>query len=143
MKTVVYQSPEYFEMLALRHKILREPLGLNFSDDDLQREKDDVFVACSESDRIIGCCILTRVSDHVVKLRQMAVDSHQQGKNIGKNLLLFAEQYAAQQGYSTIEMHARKTAATFYAKYGYTAIGNDFIEVGIPHIFMVKHLKKK
>ena len=139
MEIIAYQTPEYHEMLALRYKILREPLGLNFSDADLQQEKDDVFIACRENGRITGCCILTRLSGEAVKLRQMAVDNHRQGKTIGTGILLFAEQYAAEHGYSTVKLHARKTASTFYAKHGYTAAGDEFIEAGIPHIFMEKY----
>ena len=138
--TIVYRSPGYYEMLALRYKILREPLGLNFSEDDLQREKDDVFITCCENGHIIGCCILTRLSSSVVKLRQMAVDNHWQGKQIGTNIVTFAEQHAMECGYSVISLHARKTVSAFYSKCGYTASGEGFTEIGIPHIYMEKRL---
>jgi len=143
MEVIAYQTPEYHEMLTLRQKILREPLGLSFSDADLQQEKDDIFITYREDGRITACCILTRLSGETVKLRQMAVDSHRQGKNIGTDLLLFAEQYVAQHGYTTIQLHARKTASKFYAKYGYAASGDEFTEVGIPHIFMEKIVSRK
>jgi len=137
---ISYDSPEYREMLALRYKILREPLGLTFSESDLQREKDDIFIACSENGCIIGCCILVHISDEAVKLRQMAVDNGWQGKNVGKKIVLFAEQYAVEHGYKTIQLHARKTVAAFYAKCGYTLSGDEFLEVGIPHYYMEKRV---
>jgi len=137
---ITYHSPEYHEMLALRYKILREPLGLNFSEEDLQREKDDIFIACSENERIIGCCILTRLSSETVKLRQMAVDYHDQGKNIGTKIVRFAEQYAVEHGYTTIKLNARKTVSSFYAKCGYAIFGDEFLEIGIPHFLMYKKL---
>jgi len=136
--SIDYCSPEYHEMLALRYKILREPWGLHFSEEDLQREKDDIFIACREGGHIIGCCILTRLSGEAVKLRQMAVDNHWQGKNVGRNILLFAEQYVAEHGYSTIKLNARKTAVIFYEKCGYTVSGEEFLEIGIPHFLMYK-----
>ena len=135
---VTCDSPEYREMLALRYKILREPLGLTFSEGDLLREKDDIFITCSENGRIIGCCILTRLSGDAVKLRQMAVDNRWQGKNVGTKIILFAEQYAVEHGYTTIQLHARKTATAFYAKCGYIISGNEFLEIDIPHFFMEK-----
>ena len=140
---IAYHSPEYHEMLALRYKILRNPLGLNFSERDLQSEKDDIFIACSENGHIIGCCILVRISDDALKLRQMAVDNPWQGKNVGKKIVLFAEQYAVEHGYTTIQLNARKTAVAFYAKCGYTASGDEFLEIGIPHFFMEKQVKGK
>ena len=141
MKTTIisYHSAEYDEMLALRYKILREPLGLTFSEADLQREKDDIFIACCENGHIVGCCILTRLSSKVIKLRQMAVDNHWQGKGIGAKIMVFAEEYAIEHGYSTISLHARKTAIEFYAKCGFIASGEEFTEVGIPHLLMEKH----
>ena len=140
MEVIAYHSPEYHEMLALRYKMLREPWGLNFSEKDLQQEKDDIFIVYREEGRIIGCCILTRISDDTVKLRQMAVDYPWQGKNVGKNILLFAEQYAVEHGYTTIKLNARKTALLFYAKCGYTVVGEEFMEIGIPHFLMLKKL---
>jgi predicted GNAT family N-acyltransferase len=140
IKNIAYQSPEYHEMLALRYRILREPWGLNFSEEDLQREKDDIFIVCCEDRHITGCCILTRLSGEALKLRQMAVDNHRQGKNVGRNIVIFAEQYAAGHGYSTIKLNARKTAVTFYEKCGYTVSGEEFLEIGIPHFLMFKYL---
>ena len=137
---IAYNSPEYQEMLAFRYKMLREPLYLNFSEEDLQREKDDVFITCYEGGHIIGCCILTRLSEEVVKLRQMAVDNQWQGKNIGRKLLIFAEQYASKHGYSTVKLNARKTAVMFYVKCGYSVSGEEFLEIDIPHFLMIKHL---
>jgi predicted GNAT family N-acyltransferase len=37
-------------------------------------------------------------------------------------------------------MHARKTAVGFYEKLGYKRIGNEFLEVTIPHYAMEKAL---
>ena len=141
LKCITYQSPEYQEMLALRRKILREPWGLTFSDEDLQREKDDIFIVYRDNEHITGCCILTRISGEVVKLRQMAVDTPIQGKNVGRKIMAFAEQYAVEHGYSKIKLNARKTAAGFYAKCGYTVSGEEFLELGIPHFSMEKNLK--
>ena len=38
-------------------------------------------------------------------------------------------------------MHARMTAVGFYAKLGYTRVGDGFTEVGIPHVKMEKRLQ--
>ena len=138
MEIIAYQSPEYHEMLALRHKILREPWGMAFSDEDLQREKDDIFIVYREDGHITGCCILTRLSGETLKLRQMAVDNHRQGKNVGRKIMRFAEQYAVEHGYALIKLNARKTAVMFYEKCGYTVSGEEFLEIGIPHFLMFK-----
>jgi predicted GNAT family N-acyltransferase len=37
-------------------------------------------------------------------------------------------------------MHARDTAIGFYEKFGYKVMGDEFIEVNVPHHVMVKPL---
>jgi len=139
-RIVGYKTEGYDLMLALRTKVLREPLGLSFSEEDLQKEAPDTFCVCSQDDNIIACCVLTRQSDTLVKLRQMAVDWAFRGKGIGELMLNFAEVTAKDSGYSEIVLHARKEAVGFYSQYGYEVSGDYFTEVGIPHLKMKKHL---
>ena len=137
---IAYDSPEYRKMTNFRYEILRKPLGLTFSESDLRKEKDDVFITCCEEEKIIGCCILTKQNSNVVKLRQMAVLPERQGEGLGKKIVSFAEQYAMKNGYLNIVLHARETAAGFYLKCSYSQVGETFIEIGIPHVLMEKKM---
>jgi predicted GNAT family N-acyltransferase len=141
-KNIVYGTPEYREILALRSRTLREPLGLHFSDNDLTAEKDDIFTGAyiQGNTRPAGCFVLTRLTSDAVQLRQMAVDEQYRNAGIGGLMLRRAEETARADGYRQIVLHARKTALNFYAKYGYTVVGEDFTEVGIPHRLMKKTL---
>ena len=138
LEDVKYQSSAYWEMLALRNKVLREPLGLIFSEEDLQNEKDDVFCLCRVNDRIIACCVLSLKENGIIHLRQMAVDEEFQGKGFGSTILQFAEQCVKELCYKTITLHARRIAVGFYAKHGYEIEGDEFIEIGLPHVTMNK-----
>lgn len=140
---IEYKSKAYDEMVALRYKVLREPLGLTFSEQDLSVDIDDILLGISvdSSDKISACCILTPQSDQVVKLRQMAVDTTVQKTGLGTSMLGFAEYVAAKKGFEIIELHARKVAVGFYEKYDYKILGEEFIEVGIPHYSMRKQIK--
>ena len=40
LKIIDYNSPEYKDMLALRMEILRKPLGLSFTKEDLEKVKN-------------------------------------------------------------------------------------------------------
>lgn len=127
-------------MVNLRIEILRKPLGLSFDPKDLEKEKEDVLMGAFEDDRILGCCLLTRMDQHTMRLRQMAVPNSMQGKGIGRALMIFAENIARDLGYRKLCMHARVTALGFYEKLGYTTNGEEFIEVTIPHYIMEKAL---
>jgi ribosomal protein S18 acetylase RimI-like enzyme len=89
---------------------------------------------------MLGCCMLVEEDSQTVRLRQMAVLNALQGKGIGKALMLFAENLARDRGFRKIIMHARKNAVGFYEKMGYSSIGDEFIEISLPHFLMEKKL---
>jgi N-acetylglutamate synthase-like GNAT family acetyltransferase len=140
LKIIDHGSKEYQQMVQMRTEILRKPLGLSFTLDELEKEKDEVLIGAFEDDKILGCCMLIRQPDKTVRLRQMAVSNNVQGKGIGRALMNFAENLARDMGYKKLLMHARKTAAGFYEKQGYRIAGDEFTEVTIPHYLMEKEL---
>ncbi len=140
LKQIDYGSGEYQQMLRLRIDILRKPLGLTFSKEELAKEKDDILIAAFDEDEILGCCILTQMDEHCLRLRQMAVQKNLQGKGIGEAIMSFAENLARDKGYKVLMMHARDTAIGFYEKFGYTIKGDQFTEVNTKHHLMEKVL---
>lgn len=140
LRLIDYGSPEYEQMLRLRYEMLRKPLGLSFSEEELKKEKDDVLMGAFEDDRILGCCLLSPEDAHILRLRQMAVPNNLQGKGIGRALMIFAENVARDMGYETLMMHARITAIGFYEKLGYVKRNGEFTEVTIRHVIMEKKL---
>lgn len=139
-RIIKYGTADYDKMVALRYKILRAPLGLTFSAEYLEKEKEDMLCVCENEGQIVGCCILTPIDKNIVQLRQMAVEDSTQKKGIGSKLLLFAEESAKENGFDKIVLHARKVAIGFYLKYNYGIAGDEFEEVGIPHFEMQKIL---
>jgi predicted GNAT family N-acyltransferase len=140
LKIIDHNSPEYRQMINLRYEILRKPLGLHFTEEELDREKEDILIGAFDDDRILACCLLTRMDPSTIKLRQMAVENSQQGKGIGATMMNFAENVARDRGSKVMAMHARKTATGFYEKLGYRVEGDEFQEVTIPHYLMKKKL---
>jgi len=140
LKQIDHGTKEYKQMVALRYQILRQPLGLNFSQEELEKEKNDLLIAAFDDDDMLGCCMLTQQNNQTLRIRQMAVQNNLQGKGIGASLMSFAETLARDKGYRQLMMHARLTAIGFYEKFGYKVSGDQFIEVGIPHHVMEKSL---
>lgn len=137
---ISYLDTYYQSMCELRNDVLRKPIGLIFTDAEKERDKDDSLFVCLENNNVIACCILTRKSDERVQLRQMAVAAQLQGKGIGKKMMQYAEETALAKGFSEIFMHARKSALGFYLSNGYRIEGEEFTEVGIPHLLMHKNI---
>lgn len=140
---IEFGSPEYDESIALRHSVLRKPLGLEFDEADLAKEYDSFHLALfDENSNMVACLILKTLTENSVKMRQVAVDATQQSKGIGSHLVTFAEQFAIGKGYTKMELNARDTACNFYKNLNYQIEGDMFTEVGIPHFYMWKKLSK-
>ena len=138
--TVRHGSPEYWETVQLRRRILRTPLGLDFDPDDLEKEVRDLHVAGFQLAQLVGCLVLTPVDKEEIKMRQVAVDDEIQGRGIGTELVLYSERLARDRGYRRMSLHARDTAIPFYQRLNYVEVGEPFEEVTIPHQAMVKAL---
>ena len=140
LKIIDHGSNEYRQMIKLRDDILRKPLGLGFSPQELEKEKGNMLIGAFEDDDMLGCCMLVEENPETVRLRQMAVLNDLQGKGIGRALMNFAENLARDRGYKIMSMHARKNSAGFYEKMGYKIASDEFTEITIQHYVMEKQL---
>jgi predicted N-acetyltransferase YhbS len=141
LKQIDHGTKEYEQMVQLRDEILRRPLGLSFTAEQLNNEKDDILIGAFDEDEMLGCCLLTPLDSNTLRLRQMAVQKNLQGKGIGESIMSFAETLARDKGYKILMMHARDTAIGFYERFGYKVKGDMFIEVNTPHHIMEKKLR--
>jgi len=140
IRTVAYGTPEHDAAVILRRAVLRTPLGLDFSAEDLAREAGDTHLAAFHIGRLVGTVVLTPYEAGKVKLRQMAVADDLRGEHVGAQLLAGFEAHAKANGISEIVLAARATAQGFYARYGYETDGIVFTEVTLPHVRMWKRL---
>jgi GNAT superfamily N-acetyltransferase len=140
LKIIDHGSPEYRQMVKLREDLLRRPLGLGFTPEELENEKENMLIAAFEEERILACCMLVEEKPDTVRLRQMAVLNDLQGKGIGRALMNFAENLARDRGYKIITMHARKNVVGFYERMDYRITGDEFTEITILHYRMEKKL---
>ena len=136
---IEFATPEYDEAVNLRMEVLRRPLGLIYTPEQLAAEWDNLHLAAFDnSGRIVGYLNLTPENDTIVKMRQVAVAPSEQGKGVGTALVEDAEIRVVQLNFKEITLHARKTAVPFYLKLGYELLGNEFEEVNLPHFKMRK-----
>ena len=136
-----FATPEYDETVQLRTEILRKPLGLEFTVDQLSAEFADYHLALyDENLRMLGCMIFTPKGDGLLKMRQVAIKENLQGQGYGKQMVQQSESWATRNKFQKIELNARDTAIPFYKSLGYSEHGAIFYEVSIPHVQMFKIL---
>jgi predicted GNAT family N-acyltransferase len=76
--------------------------------------------------------------DGYAKIGRMAVLASDRGAGLGALVLDTLEREAAAQGISHIKLSAQVHARGFYERCGYTAHGDIYDDVGIPHVDMEK-----
>ena len=126
----------YLDALSIRYTVFVDeqqvPKALEVDED----EAAAIHFVLYEEDQPLATLRLLPLSPSQVKLQRMAVQQDARQKSLGKQLILFAENYANEQGYQTITLGAQQTAIPFYEKIGYQPQGEPFMDAGIPHITM-------
>jgi predicted GNAT family N-acyltransferase len=140
VKTIVHNSPEYQAAVTLRSSILRQPLGLSFSADQLSAEVDSHHIGCYVEGKLVGCLVLKPIDVRQIQMRQVAVDEKVKGRGIGRMMVTYSEELARRLGFQEMVLHARETAVPFYELLGYSRVGDRFTEITIPHWVMVRKL---
>lgn len=136
LRQIICGGDGYADMLALREKILRRPLGLTVTKADMLPDQTDYLLGCFNTDVLVGCLILQKHPDGWVKMRQVAVDDTVQGQGVGDKMLQQAYGIVRSWELRKIFCHARETARGFYLKSGWRVVGDTFDENNIPHCRM-------
>ena len=69
----------------------------------------------------------------IAKIGRMAVRLPVRGSQVGRQLLQALLQAARARGDRVVQLHAQRSALGFYARQGFTAVGEPFEEAGISH----------
>lgn len=139
-RQITFGTPEYEAEVRLREEVLRKPLGLKFDPQDLLLEQDYLHFGLYEQENLVATLQFIQLSTTALKMRQVAVSAFRQREGLGRILVEWSEKWARERGYRKINLHARKSVVTFYEKLSYQVEGEEFLEVGIPHLLMSKNL---
>ena len=133
-------TEEYEQAVRLREGVLRVPLGLVLTADELAGDPDCVHLGGFDGESLVAVLLLRPMDEKTIRMRQVAVLPDFQKRGFGSELVAFAENVARERGFTKVTAHARGTAVDFYRKAGYTATGEEFLEQTIPHRLVTKEL---
>jgi predicted GNAT family N-acyltransferase len=123
--------------------------------------REDVFVAGQGVPLELERDVLDRVAVHVLARRdghpvatgrlvarddgvgvlgRIAVIASERGNGLGVAVMQALEDNARDLGLDRIELHAQTHALAFYQRLGYSPVGEEYVEAGIPHLSMDKPL---
>lgn len=133
-------DPATAELLELRRDVLRRPLGIDFTEEQLAREKYLRHLRARVDGVLAGALMLEDEGWGKALIRQVAVAEAARGAGVGRLMMLEAEEEARRQGQRTVSLHARDSAFAFYARLGYEFVGEPYVGFGVPHRDMGKEL---
>jgi predicted GNAT family N-acyltransferase len=113
--------------------------GVAFEAERDERDAEAIHVLALEHGRLVGTCRLLATGD-VARLGRMAVAADRREEGIGAALLRAADSAGREARARRIRLHAQLPARGVYARAGYTARGEPFVEEGIEHVTMEKDL---
>ena len=168
---VAWGSSEYALTIALRHTLLRAPLGLHFAKEALETERDSIHLAGFDPNGAVRACLVLRpsvapswleinhesnsyqatiaapglqaiVAAPAFHMRQVAVRQDLQGLGLGRELMNYAHSWVvANSPVRQVYLHARSPVVGFYENAGYMLYGEPFWEVGLEHRAMHRFLE--
>jgi predicted GNAT family N-acyltransferase len=167
---IAWGGSEYALTVALRHTLLRAPLGLHFAKEALDAEKDSVHLAGFDPSGTVRACLVLRPSvtpswiqagpptrtatrtpqgprDAILDtpafhMRQVAVRQDLQGQGLGRELMDYAHAWVLDMcPVRQVYLHARSQVVGFYEATGYKIYGEAFWEVGLEHRAMHRFLE--
>lgn len=139
-REILFGSPEYEAVVALRAAVLRRPLGLGWEPGAFDDEERSFHIGIFDGQLLLGCLVLKPLDATRLKMRQVAIAPGAQGQGVGSQLIAFSEALARQAGYRATIAHARESAVPFYRKLGYSIDEHSFLEISIPHFLAAKDL---
>jgi predicted GNAT family N-acyltransferase len=125
------------ELRAVRHAVFVVEQRIS---DDLEWDGIDPdcrhAIALDAQGRPIGCGRLLP-DGHIGR---MAVVGAWRGRGVGSALLVHLVKLARDLGYARVILNAQTQAMAFYARHGFAAVGDEYMEAGIPHRTMERTL---
>lgn len=141
-RTVPFGSPEYGEALRIREEVMRRPLGLCLSEEDLKGEETRIHIAgYAGAEQVCGCS-LNMVHKRLALIAFFYVRPEYQGQGCGRGMMRFIEAYAAASGVGRLYAEARESARGFYEKCGFRKSGKAYVDTGLRHQDMKKDIRR-
>lgn len=122
---------------AVRNAVFSDEQGISetLDFDGQDHECVQVLARIGEGDAIGTARMLP--DGHVGRI---AVHKEWRGRGVGTRLVEFLTDVARDRGFPEIHLHSQAQAAGFYARLGFEARGETFMEAGIEHVLMVRIL---
>lgn len=125
------------ECLDLRHTVFVEEQGVPVDMEvDEHDHTDALHMMIRHGGTVVGTGRVVPMGE-TAKIGRLAVAASVRGQGLGKKLVLALVQHAKESGFHTAKLDAQVTAIRFYESLGFSCVGEEFHDAGIPHKSMI------
>jgi predicted GNAT family N-acyltransferase len=135
----VRDDAEMSAALALRHEVFCVEQGVPVYEELDGRDGEGVHLVAVSNGVLLATCRLLFVGP-TVQFSRLAVRQSARRQGIASALLALADEETRAGGARRLVLHAQTYARSLYEAAGYEPRGRIFMEAGIEHIAMEKHL---
>ena len=125
--------------LSLRHDVFCVEQGVPVYEELDGRDGEGVHLVAASDGELLATCRLLFVGP-TVQFSRLAVRKSARRQGIASALLALADEETRAGGARRLVLHAQTYARSLYDAAGYEPRGRIFMEAGIEHIAMEKHL---
>lgn len=133
-------EPEISAALALRHDVFCVEQGVPEHEELDGRDGEGLHLVAVSGEELLATCRLLFVGP-TVQFSRLAVRRSARRQGIATALLALADDETRAGGARRLVLHAQTYARALYEAAGYEPRGRIFMEAGIEHIAMEKHLR--
>jgi predicted GNAT family N-acyltransferase len=135
----VSSREEVAELLQVREQVFCVEQGVPIRDERDGRDAEGLHLVAIVGGHVVATCRLIFSGDAVL-LSRLAVDKSARRCGIAGAILDESDRIARARGQRRILLHAQTYVRALYEKHGYEPRGRIFVDAGIEHIAMEKHL---
>lgn len=132
---------ELYNILSLRSEVFIVEQNCAYQDID-QKDQFALHVFLKKNNQIIAYTRIFKPNDYFEysSIGRVVVLKKERASKIGSQIMSFSIKKIEEIFNETkIKISAQKHLITFYEKLGFIAIGEEYLEDGIPHIAMIKN----
>ncbi len=131
----VRSADDLLRVFMIRGIVFMEEQGISWADEMDEHDFAALHILGEISGEPVACGRIRFLDDRAL-LQRLAVRRKWRGKGVGAQLLENMIEECIQRGFRNLYLHAQILSRDFYAKFGFTACGDEFMEAGILHVPM-------
>lgn len=138
--TTDLESKIFEDAKAIRFKVFVEEQEVPMELEIDELEADSHHMVIYEDDKAVATARIYEIDDGFYKIQRVAVYKELRGSGYGALAIQQAEEKVRELGGKKILLGAQLQALPFYEKLGYAVTSEEYLDAGILHRDVIKHL---